>query len=95
MDTILTIKITNPNPNIKNKVNHDLHKYTSFFDKIKPYMVYYFTIKEFNLEEVYSGWLEKFQNSEQFKTYTGNIRFYHISTRWGKTLLASKIEYNG
>ena len=95
MDTILTIKITNPNPDIKNKVTHNLHKYTSFFEKIKPYMIYYYTIKELNLKEDYSGWLEKFENSEQFKIYTRNIRFYHISTRWGKTLLASKFEYIG
>ena len=93
MDTILSIKITNPNPHMKDTSYHELHKYTSFFDKIKPYMVYYYTIKELSLKQDYNAWIEKFQSSEQFKIYVENIRFYHISTRWGKTLLASKIEY--
>lgn len=62
-------------------------KNITFFTDILPYLQYVYTIREINLEKIYSKFLTSFLVSPQYKMYNQNFMFVIRTQRWCSTLL--------
>lgn len=88
VDNILNITIRHPNPENKRKAVKDLDILV-YQEKLKPYLQFYFTILEIDLEDRFTEWIQRFKTSDIFQFYTKNVTQNERAIRWGQTLLAS------
>ena len=88
VNNILSIPIRHHNVNDKLKAVSDLD-ILSYQEKLNPYLQFYFTILELNLENKFSVWIERFKKSDIYLFYVLNVTQNERAIRWGQTLLAS------
>lgn len=86
ISNILSIQIDNKNPALKltniGKLNHT----TSWVKKYVPYLEYYYTILELNLQEEFTEWINKLHTSEIWFFYERNIFSVQQSFKWRYSL---------
>jgi len=90
VDHILSITIRHANASKKRNAVKDLNILV-YQEKLIPYLQFYFTILELNLEDKFSDWIQRFRDSDIFVFYLKNINQNERAIRWGQTLLASVI----
>ena len=90
VDHILSITIRHANASKKRNAVKNLNILV-YQEKLIPYLQFYFTILELNLEDKFSDWIQRFRESDIFVFYLKNINQNERAIRWGQTLLASVI----
>ena len=92
---LLIIEIPNPNYIIDEKTKFDIEYTVKEFDilssyeyELSPYLQFYFTILEMNLDNKFSEWIKKFTISDIYKFYSLNVINTQRAKRWGQTLSA-------
>lgn len=90
VNNILAINIRHSNPDNKRNAVSELDIIV-YQEKLNPYLQFYFTILELNLEDKFSDWIDRFRNSELYLFYLNNVISNERAIRWGQTLLASII----
>jgi hypothetical protein len=58
-------------------------------DELIPYLQFYYTIIELELENEFRTWVDEFKESDIFKFYVDNVKRNQRVIRWGQTLLAT------
>jgi hypothetical protein len=89
-DTILSITIREPDPDIKIKATEALNILV-YQEMLNPYLQFYFTIYETNTEDIFAIWIAEFLASDIYIFYEKNVSQNERVIRWGQTLLASII----
>ena len=92
---LLMIKIPNPNyiidekylKNIQDTVKI-LNSLLSYEYELNDYLQIYFTILEMNLEDKFSGWIKKFNESDIYQFYILNNLNNQRAKRWAQSLTA-------
>lgn len=90
VNNLLEITIRHSNPDNKRNAVSELDIIV-YQEKLNPYLQFYFTIFELNLEDKFSDWIYRFRNSELYLFYLKNVNSNERAIRWGQTLLASII----
>lgn len=88
VENILKIKIRHIDSEDKEKAISELDILV-YQEKLNPYLQFYFTILELDLEDKFSDWIQRFRASDIFRFYVKNISQNERVIRWGQTLLAS------
>jgi len=88
VDTLLAIPIRHKNAKDKKEAVAKLDILV-YQEKLNPYLQFYFTILELNLENKFTDWIERFHASDIFRLYKKNVTQNERAIRWGQTLLAS------
>lgn len=75
----------------KKKVkNYEKYKdIISYEEKLEPYLQFYYTIQELNLDDIYSDWLNRFKTSKIYKIYIHNAESNDIVLRWCLAMIGS------
>lgn len=90
VNNLLNITIRNSNPKNKQKAVSDLD-IMIYQEQLAPYLQFYYTILELNLESEFDEWIQRFEASNIYFFYTKNVVQNERAIRWGQTLLASII----
>ena len=92
---LLIIEIPNPNYIIDEKTKFDIEDTVKEFNilssyeyELSPYLQFYFTILEMNLDNKFSEWIKKFTKSDIYKFYSVNVLNTQRAKRWGQSLSA-------
>jgi hypothetical protein len=88
VNNLLELTIRNSNPKKKRQAVLDLNIFV-YQEKLNPYLQFYFTILELNLEDKFDYWISRFKASDIYRFYTRNVTENERAIRWGQTLLAS------
>ena len=90
---LLTIQIPNPNYIIDEKIKLHIEDTVKEFDillsyeyELSPYLQFYFTILEMNLDNKFAEWIKKFTKSDIYKFYSANVLNTQRAKRWGQSL---------
>ena len=92
---ILSIEIPNPSYNIDEKIKlhiedtiKELDICLSYEYELSPYLQFYFTILEMQLDNKFSDWIKNFTKSDIYKFYSLNVINTQRAKRWGQSLSA-------
>jgi serine/threonine protein kinase len=88
VDNLFSITIRHANPGDKRKAVQALDILV-YQEKLNPYLQFYFTILELDLEDRFTEWIQLFKDSDIYQFYTKNLTQNERAIRWGQTLLAS------
>ena len=59
-----------------------------FLDKIEPYLLFYYTILQLNLENNFIDWIKRFTHSDIYKFYNENILLIKRTEKWYHSILS-------
>jgi hypothetical protein len=92
---LLIIQIPNPSYNIDEKTKlyiedtiKELDVLLSYEYELIPYLQFYFTILELQLESKFFDWIKNFTKSDIYKFYSVNVLNTQRAKRWGQSLSA-------
>lgn len=63
-----------------------LNNYESYKNELQPYLVFYFTILQLNLEDSFSDWISRFKSSEIYEFYFSHLAISNGVDRWAYSL---------
>lgn len=88
VDNVLGIQIRHSDALNKRKAVSDLDILV-YQEKLIPYLQFFFTILELNLQHNFTDWISRFKDSGIYILYINNINQNERAIRWGQTLIAS------
>ena len=95
IDDLLNIhlkKISVKKDNIqKEKLVKKFELLIKYQEKIQPYLQFYFTILDLNLNHIFFNWIDKFESSDLYIFYLSNITQIQQTIRWSQTLIESRV----
>jgi hypothetical protein len=69
----------------------DFELLINYQEEIQPYLQFYFTILDLNIDDTFLKWIVKFESSSLYKFYLTNITQIQQSIRWSQTLMESRV----
>jgi hypothetical protein len=76
---------------LKEKLTKKFELLINYQEEIQPYLQFYFTILDLNIDDTFLKWIVKFESSSLYKFYVTNITQVQQSIRWSQTLMESRI----
>ena len=76
---------------LKETLTKDFELLINYQEGIQPYLQFYFTILDLNIDDTFLKWIVKFESSSLYKFYLTNITQIQQSIRWSQTLMESRV----